>query len=85
MFLDINSNFKMCGDYHSPRRFPPSDPLQKTYGEAVYYFYPLDRLYSSYNYMSNLTSNRFLCNIHEWIQGDYIDSAGMADFVGIGL
>jgi hypothetical protein len=72
--IDTNKNFKLCGAYHYPRNYPATDPTQVTYGTSAYFFDQLKPRYSSYNYRSNFTSNRFLCNIDKWMEGDYIDS-----------
>lgn len=62
--------------------------LKQDYGIAFYYknLDPLkdSAIYSSKNFMSNLTSSRFLCHIFEWIQGDYIDDAGLGNAQGVG-
>jgi hypothetical protein len=84
-FLDSNGNFKLCGKYHIPRRF--NDIISLTdYGTAVYFINTeqASPLYSSQNFRSNLTSNRFLCNRQFWTQGDYIDDAGLSDIEGDG-
>ena len=72
-FLDEDNNFRLCGKYHSPRA-----------DGSPQYVTVKDPLYSSYNYMSNLTSDLFLCNVKEWIQGDYTDDAGLGDIEGVG-
>lgn len=83
-FLDENNHFKMCGAYHSPRYHDPqSDP--RDYGVVQYYTDFLDRdSFSNRNYLHNLTSNRFLCNVRYWEQGDYVDSAGFDAAQGLG-
>lgn len=73
-WLTEDNEFKMCGKYHSPRRN----------GKAVYYKDEKSLLYSSHNYKSNLTSDRFLCNIRQWVQGDYVDDADLGDIEGVG-
>ena len=86
-FIDESGNFKYCGKYHSPRRYPKSDAPQLDIGSAVY-FVPVNPsrryLYSSYNQRSNFTSNRFLCNVDFWYQGDYNDDAGLGSAEGVG-
>jgi hypothetical protein len=72
-FLDDDSNFRLCGRYHSPRLD----------GVAVYYV-DKNPLYSSYNFKSNYTSDLYLCNVQGWTQGDYIDDAGLSDTSGVG-
>lgn len=83
-FLDLDGNFKMCQKFHSPRNYPPYYPDAPSEGVPAYFRYPLDPRYSSYNYNSNITSNRFLCNVLDWTQGDYIDDAGMGNIEGVG-
>jgi hypothetical protein len=82
---DSNKNYKMCGEYHYPRNYLPGDPTHVLYGQDVYFVDPLDAQYSSYNYRSNLTSNRYLCNILSWTEGDYIDDAGLGSISGVGV
>lgn len=82
-FLDSNKNFLICGKYHQPRDHDP-DVTPQDYGVAKYYVDVLDSDKSNYNYRSNWTSNRFLCNVQEWIQGDYIDDAGLGSITGVG-
>merc|ERR1712072_1486626 len=64
-----------------------SDAPQLDIGSAVY-FVPVNPsrryLYSSYNQRSNFTSNRFLCNVDYWYQGDYNDDAGFGSAEGVG-
>ena len=81
-YLDSNQGFMMCGAHHSPRSQydssadPPDIPL---------YYKNRNERYSSYNDRENpLISNRFLCNIDYWTQGDYIDDAGLGDLQGVG-
>jgi hypothetical protein len=73
---DITKPVKYCGKYHSPRNYDSKDPAQQLLGTAVY-FSPINPArkfkYSSYNYRSNHTSNRFLCGVKYWEQGDYTD------------
>ena len=83
-FLDIFGNFKICGTYHNPRdhdsRVEPQD-----YGIVKYYKdFLLRPAYSNRNYLSKLTSNRFLCNVRYWEQGDYLDDAGYGSITGVG-
>lgn len=84
-FLDANGNFKICGKYHLPRNFVDSIGLTD-YGTAAYYTSTdyADAKYSSRNFRSNLTSDRFLCNREYWTQGDYLDDAGLGGIVGAG-
>jgi hypothetical protein len=60
---------KICGKTHNPGKYYTSGP---------------DTLYWSYNYRSNYTSNRFLCNNLYWEQGDWKDSAGLRHSPGVG-
>ena len=77
-----SKGFKICGAYHSPRSIfdASADPAD----EPLYYYNPFDARLSSYNMRSNYTSNRFLCNIMQWEQGDYIDDAGLGSETGVG-
>lgn len=63
LYEDVNGEFQIqeCGKLHSPNKYVESR----------------DPLYASYNYRSNLTSDKFLCNQYEWVQGDYLDSGGL--------
>lgn len=84
-FQTSTSNWKICGQYHNPRYHVPGGKNEKEdYGVPKYYVNVLDGSKSSYNYRSNLTSNRYLCNVRNWVQGDYIDDAGMKDMTGVG-
>lgn len=82
-FLDKFGNFKMCGRYHSPRDYVYGNH-QSDYGVPKYYFNVLNPPYSSFNYKSNWTSNRYLCNVVAWEQGDYVDDAGLGKETGVG-
>lgn len=82
-FLDSNGHYMMCGEYHSPR-YHDYTVQPEDYGVAVYYTSPTDSLYSSYNYLSNMTSKRFLCDVDYWEQGDYVDDAGLGSATGVG-
>ncbi|RYH31100.1 hypothetical protein EON65_03370 [archaeon] len=82
-FLDPNRNFRICGKYHQPRDYNP-DSNPKDYGVAKYYVDVLDPQKSSFNYKSNWTSDRFMCHIRMWVQGDYIDDAGLGSITGVG-
>ena len=78
-WLDIFGNFKMCGAYHNPRFHEPLVEPQD-YGIVKYYTDFLSRdEYSNRNYLNNQTSNRFLCNVRYWMQGDYTDDGGFGD------
>jgi hypothetical protein len=83
-WLDEFGHFIMCGTYHSPRYHDPLVEPQD-YGEVRYYTDFLDRdAYSNLNYKNNVTSDRFLCNVRYWEQGDYNDDAGLGDTPGMG-
>ena len=83
-FLDEFGHFKMCGKYHRPRYHDPLVEPQD-YGIVKYYTDYLDRAeYSNRNYLNNVTSNRFLCNVRYWEQGDYVDGAGYEEAQGMG-
>jgi hypothetical protein len=83
-FRDAWGNYKMCGKFHSPRNYlPGATDIEKDYGVAAYYTNRVPK-FSSYNFKSNFTSQRFLCDITGWQQGDYIDDAGMGSIDGIG-
>lgn len=67
---------KLCGRWHNP-------------GVVENKYYTSDRLhagpqYSNRNGLANFTSDRFLCNRHEWEQGDYVDDAGLGNEGGLG-
>ena len=81
-FLDENNNFKLCGALLAPRFYSVTSP--QNYGEAQFYFDLLNADQSNYNFRSNITSNRFLCHVTEWYQGDYIDDAGLGGMIGAG-
>ena len=82
-FLDPNRNFRICGSYHSPRVYTDIFD-QKTYGTSASYFNVLEPYKSNFNRRSNVTSNRFLCHVYNWTQGDYIDDAGLGSTKGVG-
>ena len=82
---DIPPSFKdrsgeqvhFCGPVHNPG------------GENGTEYYISDKpfatpYWNNRNYESATTSDRYLCNRHEWIQGDYIDDAGLNAVKGIG-
>ena len=81
-----SNNYKRCKRYLSPRTYvdePVADEATAPYGRVVYYLNPLDSSKNAYQ-NPNLTSNRFLCNVKQWIQGDYVDEAGLANITGAG-
>lgn len=84
-FLDANGNLKLCGEYHIPRNYNDSI-TEADYGTAAYFrnTHEADPKWSSRNYLSNLTSNRFLCARIFWTQGDFIDDAGLGSIIGDG-
>jgi hypothetical protein len=75
-FMEDNFDFHLCGKFHTPR-------ASFAAAEAQYYFNKVDK-YRSFNFRSNVTSNRFLCNKLTWNQGDYIDDAGLGGIEGAG-
>eukprot|EP00598_Pedospumella_elongata_P012679 CAMPEP_0185006192 /NCGR_PEP_ID=MMETSP1098-20130426/83933_1 /TAXON_ID=89044 /ORGANISM="Spumella elongata, Strain CCAP 955/1" /LENGTH=2045 /DNA_ID=CAMNT_0027534327 /DNA_START=353 /DNA_END=6490 /DNA_ORIENTATION=+ len=84
-YKDVNKNVRYCGEYHSPRNYEISAKRDViSYGVARYYFNQLEPSKSNFNRNSNYTSNLFLCNVDKWIQGDYIDDAGMDKITGVG-
>eukprot|EP01038_Epipyxis_sp_PR26KG_P004469 gene4469-6320_t len=82
-YLNAFKNFKLCGSYHKPRDYDRSLSLLD-YGVAKYYKSVLTPYQSNFNFRSNWTSNRFLCGVTQWEQGDYIDNAGMGSMTGVG-
>ena len=83
-YMDEFGNFKMCGAYHSPRYHDP-DTEPQDYGVVRYYTDYLGRAkFTNRNQLNNVTSNRFLCNVRYWEQGDYIDDAGLGSEHGVG-
>ena len=75
-FLKDEANIKMCGRYHRPRYHNPN-LVPEDMGIVRYYTDFLFRpLYSNRNYLNTLTSDRFLCNVDLWEQGDYVDDGG---------
>lgn len=79
-FLKDDANLRMCGRFHDPRYHMPNK-LPEDRGIVRYYLdqfsFPPRPAYSNRNYLNVLTSNRFLCNIVNWEQGDYMDNAGL--------
>ena len=85
-FTDIYNNLLLCGSYHQPR-YHNRTIIPQDYGIAKYYTETeiiLGNNYTNYDYLSNLTSNRFLCNVMNWTQGDYWDDAGLGSATGVG-
>ena len=85
-FTDIYNNLLLCGSYHQPR-YHNRTIIPQDYGIAKYYTETeiiLGNNYTNYDYLSNLTSNRFLCNVMNWTQGDYRDDAGLGSVTGVG-
>ncbi|KAJ1436904.1 hypothetical protein B484DRAFT_416698 [Ochromonadaceae sp. CCMP2298] len=80
-FLDKNKNIRYCGEYHNPRLRAIEDV---SYGTPVYYYNVLEPEKSVRNYKSNYTSDRFLCHVRDWLQGDYVDDAGMSAETAVG-
>lgn len=83
-FFKNGGNLRMCGRYHNPRYHDP-DKEPEDVGVVKYYTDFLYRKkYSNRNYLNEKTSNRFLCNVEKWIQGDYNDDAGLRSVDGVG-
>ena len=83
-FTDIYNNLLLCGSYHNPRYHNRTLQLQD-YGVAKYYISPdLNNNYTNFDYLSNYTSDRFLCNVMQWTQGDFIDDADLGSTSGMG-
>ncbi len=61
--------FMLCGKHHEPRASFAAPTAQ-------YYYNKIDR-YSSFNFRSNFTSNRFLCNKMNWTQGNLVVFIGI--------
>ena len=70
-FKEETGNIRLCGSQHNPSPYFVSEEP-----------YALPE-FSNRNYLSNLTSDRFLCNVYEWEQGDYTDDAGLANVIGV--
>jgi len=69
----------LCGRNHNP-----GGPFGANDKYFVSPFPDAGPEYSSQNSLSNSTSDRFLCNKREWVQGDFIDDAGLGNAVGLG-
>lgn len=67
-FIAGNS-IKICGRNHNP---------------ALYYSSGSDPRHWSGNGRSNVTSDRFLCHVLQWTQGDWLDDAGLGSLTGVG-
>lgn len=89
-FLDQYLNFRLCGAYHTPRshQLEGAMTVEQDYGEAAYFVNTAlgfeDKFYSNQNFLSNHTSNRFLCHVTNWTQGDYKDTADLDSETGMG-
>ena len=76
-FLDVFGHIRICGAYHTPRQHDLTLPfIGQNYGSPQYFQnpdvrYKNDKRYSSQNYLSNYTSNRFLCHVTSWYEGSY--------------
>jgi hypothetical protein len=68
---------KICGPVHNPGGPTGSEYYVDTSPFA-------NPSWSNRNNESNFTSDHFLCNRHTWLQGDYIDDAGLSTEKGIG-
>ena len=84
-FLDARNNYLECGKFHQPRYYL-LDTYHNVndYGVASYYTSGTDPNVTNYDYLATYTSNRFLCNVIHWEQGDYIDDAGLGVAKGVG-
>lgn len=79
-FRDLNESPLYCGRQHNHNpgeTKSDSDYFVSTVPNAGPHF-------SNQNWMSNLTSDHFLCNRYKWEQGDYKDDANLQYEVGIG-
>jgi hypothetical protein len=84
-FLDANDNYKQCGQYHQPRYYDPTNYQHVgDYGTASYYVSGSNSNQTNYDYKASVTSNRFLCNVVNWVQGDYVDDAGLGNTLAMG-
>eukprot|EP01041_Mallomonas_annulata_P002580 gene2580-5042_t len=78
---ETDFQFKMCGRNYTPFDYWGGQPLyyrERARAPA------LQARYTNYNFKSNLTSNRFLCHVQNWTQGDYLDDANMSTIEGMG-
>lgn len=75
-FQDRN-NLKICGSIHNPGGKDGKDYYFSNEPYATPYW-------NNRNYESNLTSDQYLCNKYSWVQGDYIDNAGLGTEKGVG-
>lgn len=82
-FLDDNLNFLICGSYHSPRDYELYK-VPRDYGVDKYYVDVLNPDQTNFNFRANSTSDKFLCNVQQWTQGDYIDDADLGSITGAG-
>ncbi len=76
-FKDLRGeHVRICGAVHNPggkngnEYYISGDPFATPY-------------WSNNNRESTATSNRYLCNRFEWVQGDYIDDAGLGAATGV--
>jgi hypothetical protein len=84
-WLDVlgGTDFRQCGSYHSPRyhEIDAASGSKQDYGTAKYYKNPspyyAEAKWSSQNKKATFVSNRFLCRVRQWVQGDYLDNAGI--------
>eukprot|EP00554_Chaetoceros_debilis_P016874 CAMPEP_0194126972 /NCGR_PEP_ID=MMETSP0150-20130528/60272_1 /TAXON_ID=122233 /ORGANISM="Chaetoceros debilis, Strain MM31A-1" /LENGTH=2248 /DNA_ID=CAMNT_0038820867 /DNA_START=651 /DNA_END=7398 /DNA_ORIENTATION=- len=69
---ESNEEIHYCGPKHNPTPYYSSlDPYAT-------------KFWSNNNDKSIITSDPFLCNINEWIQGDFIGNVGMSNERGLG-
>jgi len=75
-FINEAGRIQKCGRLHNP--VGPND------GYYVSNLPGVGLEYSNQNGLSNVTSGRFLCSRLRWMQGDYIDDAGLYGIPGMG-
>ena len=84
-FLDSRNNYLQCGKFHQPRYYLLNTYLNvNDYGVASYYTSGTNPNITNHDYKATVTSNRFLCNVIHWMQGDYVDDAGLGLASGVG-
>ena len=77
-FRDNSDKPRLCGKAHSPAG-GRGDGLDDGFAYDVSNMPIANPHLSSSQNQSQATSDRFLCNVLEWEQGDYIDDAGYSD------
>jgi len=68
---------KRCGPLHNPGGSHGTEYYISDHPFATPYW-------SNRNYESRSTSDQYLCNRHEWSQGDYLDDDGLSTELGLG-